>query len=281
MARAGATLVEVGTTNRTHAKDYLEALCDRTGVVLKVHTSNYRIQGFTADVSAAALAAIATGAAVPLMHDLGSGTLIDVQRYGLKKEPTVHETVADGADIITFSGDKLLGGPQAGFIIGKKTLIAEINRNPMKRALRVDKIRLAAIEATLKLYRDPGRLAERLPTLRWLVRTRADIKAQAERLKPALSRILGDDYLVDVCDCESEVGSGALPLDAIPSAGLIVRCRDNRALDRLTASLRRLSSPVIGRIVDNGLLLDFRCLEKEDTLLSVLSTLDIDALSGP
>jgi L-seryl-tRNA(Ser) seleniumtransferase len=279
MSRAGAILVEVGTTNRTHAKDYLEALNDRTGVVLKVHTSNYLIQGFTAEVTAAELAAITADSAVPMMHDLGSGTLIDLARYGLKKEPTVCEAVLDGADIVTFSGDKLLGGPQAGFIVGKTALIAEINRNPMKRALRVDKIRLAAIEATLKLYRDPDRLAERLPTLRWLVRTRAEVKAQAARLRPALAQILGDRYLVEVCDCESQVGSGALPLDAIPSAGLIVRCRDNGVLDRLTAALRELRSPVIGRIADNGLLLDMRCLENEDAFLSMLATLDIAACS--
>jgi L-seryl-tRNA(Ser) seleniumtransferase len=279
MSRAGAVLIEVGTTNRTHPKDYLGALNERTGVVLKVHTSNYRIQGFTAEVAAAELASLLTDTAVPLMHDLGSGTLTDLPRYGLKKEPTVREAVADGADIVTFSGDKLLGGPQAGFIVGKKALIAEINRNAMKRALRVDKIRLAAIEATLKLFRDPDRLAQRLPTLRWLSRSRADVKAQAERLQPALAQILGAAYLVEVCDCDSQVGSGALPLDAIPSAGLMVRCRDNGALDRLASALRGLRSPVIGRIVDDGLLLDLRCLENEDLLLSVLSTLDIGASS--
>ena len=279
MSRAGAILVEVGTTNRTHARDYRGAINDRTGVVLKVHTSNYRILGFTAEVGAAELAALAADATVPLMHDLGSGTLVDLARYGLKKEPTVREAVRDGADIVTFSGDKLLGGPQAGFIVGKKALIAEINRNPMKRALRVDKIRLAAIETTLKLYRDPDRLAERLPTLRWLARTRADIKAQAQRLQPALAQILRDPYLVEVCECDSQVGSGALPLDTIASAGLIVRCRDNEALDRLAARLRALRSPVIGRIVDNGLLLDLRCLDSEDALLGTLSTLDIGASS--
>jgi L-seryl-tRNA(Ser) seleniumtransferase len=279
MARAGAILVEVGTTNRTHPKDYLEALGDRTGAVLKVHTSNYRIQGFTAEVTPAELASIANDAAVPLMHDLGSGTLLDLKRFALKKETTVREAIADGASVVTFSGDKLLGGPQAGFIVGRKDLIAQINRNPMKRALRVDKLRLAAIEATLKLYRDPDCLVERLPTLRLLARTYDGIKTQAERLKPAIARILGDHFLVDVCNCESQVGSGALPVDTIPSAGLIVRCRSNSVLDRLIAALRGLPNPVIGRVVDNALLLDFRCLEREEAFLSSLSALAIAPLS--
>jgi L-seryl-tRNA(Ser) seleniumtransferase len=279
MARAGAIMVEVGTTNRTHPKDYCAALNARTGVVLKVHTSNYRIQGFTAEVEAKELAAIARDAKVPLLHDLGSGTLIDLSRYGMKKEPTVREAVADGAGLITFSGDKLLGGPQAGFIVGDKALLAEINRNPMKRALRVDKMRLAAIEATLKLYRDPDRLVERLPTLRWLARTRADIAARAARLQPAVSGALGAFYSVELTDCDSQVGSGALPLDTVPSAGLMVRTQGGAAPDRLAAALRALPRPVIGRIVDNGLLLDLRCLEDEAKFVANLSALHLPAQS--
>jgi L-seryl-tRNA(Ser) seleniumtransferase len=277
MARAGATMVEVGTTNRTHASDYRSALTERTGVILKVHTSNYRIQGFTAEVGAHELASIGTKAGVPLLNDLGSGTLVDLSQFGMQREPTVREAVAAGAALVTFSGDKLLGGPQAGFIVGARALIALVNRNPMKRALRVDKIRLAAIEATLKLYLDPDRVAERLPTLRLLTRSRAEIEIQAERLRPIVAKSLGDFCTVDVCACESQIGSGALPLDTVASAGLMIRARNGGgALDRLAAALRGLRRPVIGRIADDGLMLDLRCLTDEDEFVSVVSELDVD-----
>ncbi|MBS0234083.1 MAG: L-seryl-tRNA(Sec) selenium transferase [Proteobacteria bacterium] len=275
MARAGAKLVEVGTTNRTHAKDYRAALSAATGVILKVHTSNYRILGFTSEVGAPELAEIASAANVPLLNDLGSGSLIDLSAFGMQREPTVHEAVAEGADIVTFSGDKLLGGPQAGFIVGKRELITAINRNPMKRALRVDKIRLAAIEATLKLYRDPDRLVERLPTLRLLARTRADIEAQALRILPAVQSAVGPDFVVGPCECQSQIGSGALPLDTVDSAGIAIRPQSGgTALERLTAALRSLPRPVIGRLDDGALILDLRCLTDEAEFLSVLATLD-------
>jgi L-seryl-tRNA(Ser) seleniumtransferase len=277
MARAGTKMVEVGTTNRTHARDYRAALNAQTGVILKVHTSNYRIQGFTAEVGAAELASIAAEAGVPLLNDLGSGTLIDLSRFGMQREPTVGEAVAHGAGLVTFSGDKLLGGPQAGFIVGNSELIAQVNRNPMKRALRVDKIRLAAIEATLKLYRDPDRLAERLPTLRALARSRNEIEIQARRLRPLLAQSLGNSFTVDVCECESQIGSGALPLDTLASAGLMIRTENGGgALDRLAAALRGLRRPVIGRIADGGLMLDLRCLTDEQEFVSVLSELKFD-----
>ncbi|WFU73419.1 L-seryl-tRNA(Sec) selenium transferase [Bradyrhizobium sp. CB2312] len=275
MARAGTKMVEVGTTNRTHARDYRAALSEATGVILKVHTSNYRIQGFTAEVGAAELASIARENNLPLLNDLGSGTLIDVARFGLKQEPTVREAVSQGAGLVTFSGDKLLGGPQAGFIVGERGLIAEVNRNPMKRALRIDKIRLAAIEATLKLYRDPDRLSERLPALRAMARSQADIRAQTQRLQPVLARSLAPCYVVECCDCESQIGSGALPLDTIASAGLVMRSKNGcGGLEKLAAALRGLKRPVIGRIANGGLTLDLRCLDDEDEFVSAVTGLE-------
>jgi L-seryl-tRNA(Ser) seleniumtransferase len=192
----------------------------------------------------------------------------------------VREAVAQGAGVVTFSGDKLLGGPQAGFIVGERALITAINRNPMKRALRVDKIRLAAIEATLKLYRDPDRLAERLPTLWLLTRTQSEIEAQACRLLPAVASAVGATFTVAVCQCQSQIGSGALPLDTIPSAGFVIRSlAGGSALERFSAALRGLKRPVIGRIEDGGLILDLRCLTDEVGFLSALSTLDSHALA--
>jgi len=249
--------------------------------VLKVHTSNYRIQGFTAEVGARELAAIAGAAGVPLLNDLGSGMLVDLSRYGLAREPTVREAVAEGARLVTFSGDKLLGGPQAGFIVGERALIERINRNPLKRALRVDKLRLAAIEATLNLYRDPDRLAERLPTLRFLARAQPDIEAQAQRLQPAVAQKLADTFAVTVGACASQVGSGALPLDTLASAALLIRPHGSQVmLDRLATAMRALPQPIIGRIAGGALQLDLRCLAEtdEDAFLASLTRLDLDAM---
>ncbi|MFC7737094.1 L-seryl-tRNA(Sec) selenium transferase [Roseomonas sp. GCM10028921] len=275
MARAGVKLVEVGTTNRTHPRDYREALHAGTGLLLKVHTSNYRIEGFTADVGGRELAAIAREAGVPLLNDLGSGTLVDLSRWGLLREPTVREAVEEGADLVTFSGDKLLGGPQAGFIVGRRELIAAVNRNPMKRALRVDKIRIAALAATLKLYRDPDRLAERLPTLHLLSRRTGEIEAQARRIEPQLSPLLSPAYGVEVCECRSQIGSGALPLNTIASAGLRISAPRGRDLEALAAAFRALPRPVIGHMKDGALVLDLRCLTDEAGFLANLSSLSL------
>lgn len=272
MERAGVDLVEVGTTNRTHPRDYIKAIGPETALILKVHTSNYRIEGFTAEVEGAELAKIASDMGVALLNDLGSGTLVDLSRYGLAKEPTVREAVAEGADLVTFSGDKLLGGPQAGFIVGRRDLIAEINRNPLKRALRVDKIRIAALAATLKLYRDPDRLGERLPTLRMLSRKEPDIRAQAERLLPQVFAVLGPKgYGVEICPCSSQIGSGALPVDTIPSAGLRITASSGSALEALAALFRSLPRPILGRLQDGAMVLDLRCLTDEAAFIASLS----------
>lgn len=279
MARAGAKLIEVGTTNRTHRSDYAAAIGPKTGLVLKVHTSNYRIAGFVAEVGVRELVALTRANGVPLVNDLGSGTLVDLARFGLQHEPTVAESVAEGADIVTFSGDKLLGGPQAGFIVGRKDLIAKINRNPMKRALRLDKIRLAALDATLRLYRDPDRLVERLPTLRLLTRPKSDVEAIARRLKPLIAAKLANGFETEVTACSSQIGSGALPLENIPSAGLAISPRaarrTNQDLKCLASALRRLSIPVIGRVQDDRLILDLRCLDDEAGFVANLDDLDL------
>jgi len=274
MARAGTRLVEVGTTNRTHLRDYTAALGPASGLLLKVHASNYRIEGFTAEVAAPELASIARSAGVPLLNDLGSGSLLDLSTFGLRREPTVCEAVAEGADLVTFSGDKLLGGVQAGFIVGRRELIAALDRNPLKRTLRLDKVRLAALEATLRLYRDPDRLPQRLPTLRLLARASTDIAAQAARLAPQVQALLqAHGYAVDACDCRSQVGSGALPVDTLASAGLRITGAGGNAPDRLSNRLRALPVPVIGRIHDGALLLDLRCLDEDEALLSTLAEL--------
>jgi L-seryl-tRNA(Ser) seleniumtransferase len=280
MARAGARLVEIGTTNRTHRKDYLGAVGPQTGLILKVHTSNYRVEGFTAEVSPRELAGIARQAGVPLVNDLGSGTLIDLTRFGLRHEPTVAEAVREGADLVTFSGDKLLGGPQTGFIVGRKDMIARINKNPMKRALRIDKVRIAALEATLRLYRDPDSLAAKLPTARLFARKQDDIRAVAERMKPVVAAAVGPDFAVEVADCASQIGSGALPLEGIPSVAVTVRPVRARgsAVNALSSALRRLPVPVVGHISDQALVLDMRCLEDEASFARNMSALDQQAL---
>lgn len=268
MSRAGAKLVEIGTTNRTHPADYANAITPRTAMLMKVHTSNYAVQGFTRSVAEADVARMAHDAGLPFAVDLGSGTLVDLSQWGLPREATVQEMVGAGADLVSFSGDKLLGGPQAGFIVGRRDLIARIKKNPLKRALRVGKLTLAAIEPLLRLYLMPEHLPQRLTTLRLFIRPQTDMRQQAERLRPALQAALGADWTVTVEPMFSQIGSGALPVDALPSCGVVIRTADGkrsgRRLKALAAQLRALPRAVIGRVADDALWLDFRCLEAGD-----------------
>ena len=279
MARAGCRLVEVGTTNRTHLKDYAAAIGPDTAAIMKVHPSNYAIQGFTKSVAAAELVPLAREKGLALIEDLGSGTLADLETWGLPHEPTAREAIEAGIDVVTFSGDKLLGGPQAGLVVGRKHLIERIARNPMKRALRLDKVRLAALEATLRLYADPGRLAERLPTIRSLARPAADVRAQAERLLPGLRKVLGSAAEAGIEPVRGQIGSGALPVDLLPSFALAIRVPGKKGggLDRLADAFRCLPIPVIGRIADDTLFFDLRTLDDEAAFAAQLDKLDVVA----
>jgi len=277
MSRAGCRLREVGTTNRTHLTDYAAAIGPHTGAVMKVHTSNYVVEGFTASVPEAALARLCQERGVPLVVDLGSGALVDLRAFGLPHEPTPAETLAAGADLVTFSGDKLLGGPQAGIIAGRADLVAKIKRNPLKRALRVDKLTIAALAAVLDLAADPDRLRERLPALRALTRPLDEIRRTAARVAVSLAP-LSKDFAVEVVDCVSEVGSGAQPGRGLASAAVAVTPRAPRgrgsALRGLAAAFRALPVPVIGRVQDDTFLLDCRCLADAADVESFIAQLD-------
>jgi L-seryl-tRNA(Ser) seleniumtransferase len=281
MTRAGCRLREVGTTNRAHLRDYAEAMGPRTGLVMKVHTSNYTIVGFTSHVDEPDLARLCRERGVPLAVDLGSGSLVDLRAHGLPHEPTPSESLANGADVVTFSGDKLLGGPQAGIIAGRADLIQRIKRNPLKRALRVDKLTIAALAAVLALYRDPDRLAERLPVLRLLTRPLDDIHAAAERLRPVVAAAVGQLASVEIVRCDSQIGSGALPVQVIPSAGLalrpVARKGAGTALKRIAAAFRMLPVPVVGRVQDDAFIMDLRCLDDEAAFAGQLPALTVTA----
>jgi len=281
LAQSGCTLVEVGTTNRTHLRDYERAIGTQTAALLKVHTSNYKIVGFTHSVSARELAGLAREKGILLVEDLGSGVLVPTERYGLAHEPTVEEAVASGADVVTFSGDKLLGGPQAGVIVGRREAVEACRRHPLARALRVDKMTLAALQATLRAYAD--RTPEEVPVWRMIAAPPDELRRRAEGLAVRIKGLLGEAWekvqgesaAVFAVECRSAVGGGSLPGETLPSWAVAVRSPRASQLS-LAAALRRHSPPVIGRAEEGALLLDVRTIapaEEELVAQAVASAL--------
>ncbi len=273
MRRSGAVLREVGTTNRTHLKDYAQAIGPETGLILKVHTSNYRVVGFTAAVSSRELSQLGRERGIPVMEDLGSGCLVDLRRYGFPYEPTVPEVVASGVDIVSFSGDKLLGGPQAGIVVGGAELVERLARNPLNRALRIDKFTVAALEATLYAY-EAGEALETIPTLRMLTESPAAIRRRARGLLRRLSAEVQSRLGAVLVDVTSQVGGGALPTVELPTVALALGSAERRPED-LDDRLRAARPPVLGRLLDDRLLLDFRTVLPADVpaLAAILSSL--------
>ena len=275
MQRSGCTLVEVGATNRTHLKDFSAAINASTAALMKVHASNYSIEGFTSEVDSADLAALARKHSVPFIVDLGSGNLVDFSALGLPAEPTVASAIAGGADLVSFSGDKLLGGPQAGIIAGRRDLIEQLKQNPLKRALRLDKMTLAALAAVLRLYQNPTTVVEKLPTLRLLTRSTSDIEAMAQKLLAPLTETLQPHYEVELCPGFSQIGSGAMPLETLPTLCIRITpgVEDDAALRGLARAFSLLPKPVIGRLNNGALIFDVRCLEDEAPFLAQLPRL--------
>lgn len=271
MARAGCQLREVGTTNRTHPGDYERAIYERTALLLKAHPSNYRVEGFTRSASVAELADIAARHGLPLCVDAGSGALLDTQRFGLAHEPTPRELLAAGADIVTFSGDKLLGGSQAGLIVGRRDLVDAINANPLKRALRLDKVALALLDATLKAYEDEASVARQIPLLATLELTSSELQQRAERIAGALADL--PEARVEVQQAQAQLGSGALPGAAIDSCAVTISFPSARQLRDFEARLRRCRPAVLGRIASNRLWLDMHGAEPLQELLQTLEAL--------
>ena len=261
LERAGARLREVGTTNRTRLRDYERAIGPETGMLLRVHPSNFAMIGFTEEVTREELTALSRKKRLPLLEDIGSGALIDFGRWGLPAEPIAREALAQGMPLICFSGDKLLGGPQAGILAGRRGLVASLKANPLSRALRVDKLTLAALEATLRLYRDPEKLAASIPTLRMLAEPAASVRARAKAVLRAIGADRASHNRVEVVACTTEVGGGAMPLARVPSYALALRPARGK-VEHLARSLRTGPEPVIGRIESGRLLLDLRTVSR-------------------
>ncbi len=268
MAKSGAILKEVGATNKTHLRDYEKAITSNTGLLLKVHTSNFALVGFHQEVPLKDLRVLADRYHIPLMEDLGSGVLLDLARFGLPKEPTVQEALADGADLVTFSGDKLLGGPQAGIILGRTDFIERVRVNPLNRALRIDKLTLAALEATLELYRDPQRAAAEIPTLRMLATPYDELRRRAAALVRRLMALGLPRLKAITLEGQSRVGGGALPL-AAPRTRLVQVSVEGMSPTRLEQALRAAPTPVIARLEDGRLLMDVRTLVGDDARVMV------------
>ncbi|MFH1215788.1 MAG: L-seryl-tRNA(Sec) selenium transferase [Pseudomonadota bacterium] len=271
MEKSGARLREVGATNRTHLRDYEQAICPETALLLKVHMSNYRIIGFTSEVSLPELVELGGRHNLPVMDDLGSGSLIDLTRFGLEKEPTVREAVQAGVDVVTFSGDKLLGGPQAGLIVGKREIIQSIKKNPLNRALRIDKFTLAALEAVLRLYVDEDQALEKIPTLVMMGMSLNEVEHRASRLVRKIKKELAKTCRVGTEATFARVGGGAMPEQDLPSCAVVLRPISIKVTD-LERKLRESELPVIGRIVDEGYLLDMRTVA-DDEISSLASVL--------
>ena len=266
MAKSNAILKEVGSTNRTHPEDYERAINKNTALLLKVHTSNYKVVGFTAEVDLAQLVAIGKEHNVPVMEDLGSGALIDLSRYGLPKEPLVAERIDTGADVVTFSGDKILGGPQAGLLVGKKSLIGRMNKNHLQRALRCGKLTLAALEGTLRRYQQSPDITREIPTLRSFTRGVDEIGELGKQLLPRLQCALGDGYSLTLEESTSQIGSGALPTEELPTV-VIAIFHETLNANRIAESFRRANPPIIGRIQDGRFLLDLRTIFDAEDLV--------------
>ena len=272
MARSGSHLVEVGTTNRTHPGDFERAIDSSTALLLKVHPSNYHIEGFTTSVNEKELVRLGRAHDLPVCIDLGSGTLLDLERFGLPHEPTPREMIAAGVDLVTFSGDKLLGGAQAGIIVGRADLVARLDGNPMKRALRADKITLAILDATLRAYEDEATVTERIPLLATLTTPLEQLDARAAAVSEALAGRIGDTLSINIEASQCQLGSGTLPDQHVPSRAVAIS-GPGRAIEELAAKLRRLPIPVVSRRQSGRLWLDMRCAEPLDELIASLNTL--------
>jgi L-seryl-tRNA(Ser) seleniumtransferase len=272
MEKSGATLKEVGATNRTHLYDYEGAITENTGLLLRVHTSNFRIIGFTSEVSAEEMVTLARENNLATMEDLGSGSLIDLSQFGFPKEPTVQEIVKAGVDVVTFSGDKLLGGPQAGIIVGKKDAIAQIKRNPLNRALRIDKFTLASLESVLREYFDLNQALSNIPTLSMLTITLEKLKGRAQKIQRRLKKKVDTHCNIQIVPTVSRVGGGALPEFGIDSWAIDLEPL-NMKLSHLENRLRTLSIPIIGRIENGRFLIDVRTVQDQEisTLVSLLT----------